>query len=139
MHLFGHHFGPHFGHHFGCRFANVFPHFGPHLWPREIILRIILCTFWEPISRAIWAQFRPIFGPNFPHFGADFEAKMVDVSSGIGHQNGHQQQPRVRVIILVYVHQWPFRATGAPSVCNLPKGQIAHTAHAIDLKVNCMR
>ena len=77
------------------------------------------------------AHFEGNLGPIWGRFGADFEAKMVDVSSGIG----HQQQPRVRVIILVYVHQWPFRATGAPSVCNLPKGQIAHTAQ-IALKGN---
>ena len=105
---------------------NLVP-FWPSFWPS-------FCQCFPPFWASFVASwnntsyyFMHILGAHFraklPAFSGPFSAqiwaKMVDVSSGIG----HQQQPRVRVIILVYVHQWPFRATGAPSVCFCPKGQ----------------
>ena len=87
----------------------------------------ILGAHFGPEMLAIWGRFGADLGPISRPKWLMFPVELAII--------GHQQQPRVRVIILVYVHQWPFRATGAPSVCNLPKGQIAHTAQ-IALKGN---
>ena len=116
------------GGNFGGQITDVFPWNGPISASCEIKLRLILCTFWRPIWGLFWPSF---WRPNyrcFPHkwaswnntsyyfmhiLGAHFRwcfpLKWPSAAAAI-----------LGVIILVYVHQWPFRATGAPSVCQWP-------------------
>ena len=128
MHILGAIFGAFSGSIWGPNWRPFLVQNDHNLASCEIILRIIYAPHLRPLLGPIWGHFRGIFA-------GIFRAILVDVSSGIG----HQQQPRVRVIILVYVHQWPFRATGAPSVCFCPLGQ-KHTRSTCNLpfRANCM-